>query len=180
MTDGKEEGVFIIRKTDGNQHVINFGQNSPQQMPSCSCKDWIRWHIPCKHFFAVFRLTQEWNWEALPQTYRDSAYLSTDSQATDKYFSQFTSVPSLVAPSPAADDESHSSSPSPAADDESHSSSPIPAADDELHSSSPSPAADDESHLSSPSPVHGCTSLQEQIPVKVGVQSVLACTMQDM
>ncbi len=89
---GEREGVFTVQKTDGSQYVVDYGRRSPQQMPSCSCKDWTRWHIPCKHFFAVFHFQPAWNWEALPQTYRDSAYLSTDSDATDAYFSQFSGV----------------------------------------------------------------------------------------
>ena len=63
--------------------MVDFGKNSQEQMPSCSCKDWTRWHIPCKHFFAMFRLRQVWCWDALPQTYTDSAYLSIDKDATD-------------------------------------------------------------------------------------------------
>ena len=38
----------------------------------------------------MFRLRQAWCWDALPQTYRDSAYLSTDKDATDAYFAQFS------------------------------------------------------------------------------------------
>lgn len=103
LREGQKERVFIVLKKDRSQHVVNFGKNSTEQMPSSSCKDWIRWHIPCKHFFAVFQLTQEWNWGTLPQTYRDSAYLSTDNEATDKHSSQFASLPT-----PAAGDVSHS------------------------------------------------------------------------
>ena len=92
LIDGEKEGVFIIQRKDGAQYMVDFGRNSQEQMPSCSCKDWTRWHIPCKHFFAVFRLRQAWCWDALPQTYRDSAYLSTDKDATDAYFAQFSTV----------------------------------------------------------------------------------------
>ena len=88
LSEGEKEGVFIIQKRAGGQHVVGFSRNSEERMPSCSCKDW---HIPCKHFFTVFWLKYAWNWEALPQTYRDSAYLSTDSNATDVYFAQFSS-----------------------------------------------------------------------------------------
>ena len=43
-------------------------------------------------FFAIFRLRAEWGWDALPQSYRESAYLSTDHNATDSYFAQFSTV----------------------------------------------------------------------------------------
>ena len=34
--------------------------------------------IPCKHFFAVFNAKPEWGWNALPQSYLQSAYLACD------------------------------------------------------------------------------------------------------
>ena len=74
LMDGEKEGAFIIRRKDGTQYMVDFSRNSQEQMPSCSCKDWTRWHIPCKHFFAVFRLRQAWCWDALLQTYRDSVH----------------------------------------------------------------------------------------------------------
>ena len=92
LREEEMEGVFIIQGKDGAQYVVDFGRNSQEQKPSCSCKDWIRWHIPCKHFFAIFRLRAEWGWDALPQSYRESAYLSTDHNATDSYFAQFSTV----------------------------------------------------------------------------------------
>ena len=55
-------------------------------MPSCTCKDWARWHIPCKHFFAVFREIPDWSWESLPTGYLSSAYLTTDNEALADYF----------------------------------------------------------------------------------------------
>ena len=33
-------------------HTRDFGLKSGE--PSCSCKNWITHHMPCKHFFAVF------------------------------------------------------------------------------------------------------------------------------
>ena len=89
---GEKEGLFRIHKKDGSSYLVDFGQSSKEDMPSCSCKDWTKWHIPCKHFFAVFRLKQGWGWDALPQVYKQSAYLSTDNDATDAYFAQFSRI----------------------------------------------------------------------------------------
>ena len=133
LSEGEREGVFIVQRKDGAKNVVDFGRNSQEQMPSCSCKDWTRWHIPCKHFFAVFRHKQAWCWDALPQTYRDSAYLSTDNDATDIYFAQFSTV-------------SHS-------------------AEDTLQLL---PDPSDEVQTTAPSDTSVHTSLQQQIPVKVG------------
>lgn len=90
LSKGEEEGVFMIQKKDGSHYVVNFGRNSHEQMPSCSCKDWTRWHLPCKHFFAVFKLKETWGWNALPQTYLNSSYLSTDKDATDAFFCKYS------------------------------------------------------------------------------------------
>ena len=44
-----EKGVFEIEKSSGTVHKVDFGIEDNN--PSCTCKDWIRYHIPCKHFF---------------------------------------------------------------------------------------------------------------------------------
>ncbi len=82
VEDTDKPGVFHIIK-DAGRHTVNFG--CADGMPACSCKDWTKWHIPCKHFFAVFRWRPNWSWNALPQQYRDSAYLSTDNAAIGEY-----------------------------------------------------------------------------------------------
>ena len=56
-------------------YTVNFGESSGE--PSCSCFHWTKWNIPCKHFFAIFRLIPNWTWNRLPSSYRSSTYLST-------------------------------------------------------------------------------------------------------
>ena len=68
-------GKFEV-KGSVNTHSIDFGKESHE--PSCTCKDWLKWKIPCKHFFGVFKHYPEWNWNALPIAYLKSAYLSSD------------------------------------------------------------------------------------------------------
>ena len=72
-------GVFEFEKTPGTKHRVDFGIRSSEQMPSCTCKDWLRHHIPCKRFFAIFTHRTTWHWNNLPQTYLQSAYLSRHS-----------------------------------------------------------------------------------------------------
>ena len=76
LTQDQQNGIFTIKGSSGTIYTINFGGSSGE--PSCSCFDWIRWNIPCKHFFAIFRLIPNWNWNHLPSSYRSSAYLSTE------------------------------------------------------------------------------------------------------
>ena len=85
-----ENGVFEVEKTSGTKHRVDFGIRSSEQTPSCTCKDWLRHHIPCKHFFAIFTHRTAWHWNNLPQTYLQSAYLSTDTQALHDYFQSST------------------------------------------------------------------------------------------
>lgn len=80
-------GVFEVEKESGNKKTVNFGHNF-EDMPSCTCKDWQRFHLPCKHFFAIFNHRAEWKWEQLPCSYLESAYLSVDHDALTSHFTQ--------------------------------------------------------------------------------------------
>ena len=57
-------------------------------MPSCTCQDWTNWHIPCKHFFTIFKHRSAWQWSNLPPSYLHSPYLSTDVGALEKHFDE--------------------------------------------------------------------------------------------
>lgn len=82
----EDEGCFRVKKSSGGTHRVDFG--SATDFPSCSCKDWIRWHIPCKHFFGVFANYNDWSWNSLPKAYLDSSYLSVDKGAISTYFTE--------------------------------------------------------------------------------------------
>ena len=84
--------MFTVTRSHGSEHIVFFGISTSDMMPSCTCLDWTTWHIPCKHFLAVFRFYPEWNWNMLPQSYRDSAYLSTDSDSLDTFFDDTVSI----------------------------------------------------------------------------------------
>ena len=81
-----ELGVFEVKKSENKSYTVNFGFNANDKMPFCTCPDWIKWHLPCKHFFAAFSLYPSWNWYKLPQAYLESAYMSTDQQSLDNFF----------------------------------------------------------------------------------------------
>lgn len=67
-------GTFLV-KGKNKEHNINFAD------PSCSCKDWAYHRMPCKHFFAIFRFKENWEWNNLPTDYLNSPFLSTDTSA---------------------------------------------------------------------------------------------------
>ena len=72
-------GTFNIIKASGGKHTVTFATEAQDEMSSCTCKDWARWHIPCKHFFTIFREKPEWS-------YLESAYLTTDNDVLVDYF----------------------------------------------------------------------------------------------
>ena len=78
-----DKGIYEIVKESGKRHTVDFGSGGE---PSCTCKDWIRYHIPCKHFFSIFTHRPLWQWDKLPQSYLQSAYLSSDTDAIHEYF----------------------------------------------------------------------------------------------
>ncbi len=74
------QGLFTIA-SNGKTYTVDFGLATGT--PSCSCHDWLNWHVPCKHFFAVFRLSTNWSWGNLPTTYLASEYIISDLGAVD-------------------------------------------------------------------------------------------------
>lgn len=82
-----QNGTFTILKQSNGSHTVNFGVDSSE--PSCTCKDWKKWKIPCKHFFAVFNVKPEWGWNALPPSYLQSAYLSCDTDTVTSFYKQY-------------------------------------------------------------------------------------------
>ena len=76
-----ERGKFTVHSSKSGSHSIDF------ETPSCTCPDWTQWHIPCKHFFAIFNLYPNWSWNKLPKEYLTSSYLSMDAEAIQKEFS---------------------------------------------------------------------------------------------
>lgn len=70
-------GHFKVKSLSGKQHTVQF--TTDNHTPECTCKDWTRWHIPCKHFFAIFTYFPHWGWTSLPKEYLENEYLCADS-----------------------------------------------------------------------------------------------------
>lgn len=71
-----DTGVFTVETKSGRTITVDFGISSGS--PSCTCEDWTTHHLPCKHFYAVFRLKPKWSWNKLPDSYLCSPRLSCD------------------------------------------------------------------------------------------------------
>ena len=76
-----QQGVFSVHSSKGKVYTVNFGTNSEDKMPNCTCADWRTHHIPCKHFFTMFQHRASWQWHGLPKEYLASAYISIDKAA---------------------------------------------------------------------------------------------------
>ena len=83
-----KQGIFSVKD---KTHRVRFGIESDDGMPSCTCTDWQQWHIPCKHFFAIFNLQSGLTWNRFHSKYLQSPYLSTDTLSLACYFDNSTS-----------------------------------------------------------------------------------------
>lgn len=77
-----DEGKFEVMGK-ATTHIVDFGISAGE--PACTCKDWTKNKIPCKHFFAVFKFRPKWSWDRLPKSYLESPYLSLDEDAINHY-----------------------------------------------------------------------------------------------
>ena len=69
MQPGTTDRVFNVLGSKQDWKVVDFCK------PSCSCKDWLLYNLPCKHLFAVFSLHPEWDWDKLPGAYQNQPRL---------------------------------------------------------------------------------------------------------
>ena len=83
LTKDAPTGKLTIQGS-GRVYTINIGVCTGEL--SCTCPDWLQWHIPCKHFFIIFRVVEGWGWNALPDAYTKSAYLCADSTALSERY----------------------------------------------------------------------------------------------
>lgn len=72
LADGKYE---VLSATSSKWYKVTFGdETSP---PSCECADWNKTKLPCKHFCAVFKNTEQ-TWNDLSPLYRSLSILNLD------------------------------------------------------------------------------------------------------
>jgi hypothetical protein len=74
------EGQFVIKSQvpDNPQVYCVCFSSSEFPVPSCDCMDWAKHHLPCKHFCAIFRNVPEWNWDKIPEKYRNNPFITLD------------------------------------------------------------------------------------------------------
>lgn len=69
-----EKGEFLARSSCNSNwlYAVNFSE------PSCQCQSWHKTHFPCKHFAAVFKFFEEWGFNSLLDSCRNSAFITLD------------------------------------------------------------------------------------------------------
>ena len=73
----EEGGNFKVQsQTDEVWYDLSFG--SENIMPRCTCPDFCHTGLLCKHFFAIFDLYPMWQWDALPEKFRQNPHISLD------------------------------------------------------------------------------------------------------
>lgn len=68
-------GTFkVTSEADRESYGVTLGSSST--LPSCSCDDWKRYRLPCKHFCAGFKAG--WTWDDLCPQYKNNPLFSVD------------------------------------------------------------------------------------------------------
>ncbi|XP_063963483.1 uncharacterized protein LOC129272614 isoform X1 [Lytechinus pictus] len=68
-------GLFVVQHAN-ECHTLRFGEGAV--MPHCTCRDWQTHLLPCKHFCAVFRHFESWQWENMSSLYHNNPIFALD------------------------------------------------------------------------------------------------------
>ncbi|XP_062598699.1 uncharacterized protein LOC134260132 [Saccostrea cucullata] len=102
--DSLGEDQFLVKsQVPESSQVYCVRFSAPDfPVPSCDCEDWAKHHLPCKHFFAVIRNVSGWQWEKLPEEYRNNPFLTLD----ESVLYEFSSPSYVTHPDSKEDQES--------------------------------------------------------------------------
>ncbi|XP_053565233.1 uncharacterized protein LOC128655676 [Bombina bombina] len=69
-------GIFSITSEfeKEKKYMVDFSQT----VPSCSCEDWRKHLLPCKHMCCIFKFVEDWGWEKLNPVYRTNPLFVLD------------------------------------------------------------------------------------------------------
>ena len=71
-------GNFKCKSQSESNLWYNLSFGDEKNMPRCSCPDFSRTGLPCRHFFAVFNYYPKWQWTSLPGQYTEHPNISLD------------------------------------------------------------------------------------------------------
>lgn len=93
--DQLDDRHFLVKsQTPGSPQVYSLNFSSTQfPVPSC---DWLKWsedwakrHMVCNQFCVIYRHVDCWQWEQLPEEYRNNPFLTLDND----FLMEFNSFP---------------------------------------------------------------------------------------
>ncbi|XP_076028661.1 uncharacterized protein LOC143017738 isoform X2 [Oratosquilla oratoria] len=68
-------GYFTVKSLDKPSIMYEVNHSYP---PFCTCSDFVRFQLPCRHLFAVWNFFTIWSWSDLPVWYKDSPFFNLD------------------------------------------------------------------------------------------------------
>ena len=79
VVEDKEKNNFRVRSVgQNNLYSVCLGDDS--SLPTCTCDDWRRTLMPCKHMFAIINNVYGMSWKSFSAKYRSSPFLTLDSK----------------------------------------------------------------------------------------------------
>ena len=73
----RKGNLFSVKSASTTEvYVVSFGDCNI--FPKCSCCDFKKYFLPCKHMFAIFHKFSDVSWANLPEWYRESPIMILD------------------------------------------------------------------------------------------------------
>ncbi|XP_046570097.1 uncharacterized protein LOC124278436 [Haliotis rubra] len=95
MVKEVEVDLYEVQSENTSQsYSVFLGSEDTKSIPSCTCRQFRKDHLPCKHFAAVFRHVPSVSWTSLPNFYRSYPIITVDDDCVK---------PQPIKPLPAAD-----------------------------------------------------------------------------
>lgn len=84
-----EKGEFLVRSSSDSSKLfpVNFSE------PTCKCEAWRKTQFPCKHFYAVFKFFEKWDFNRLPHYYKNNVFITLDTGHFDESKEESPSEP---------------------------------------------------------------------------------------
>ncbi|XP_078487346.1 uncharacterized protein LOC144745225 [Ciona intestinalis] len=74
-----DSSSFVVNSSSGKEkYEVYLGDTT--RFPKCTCLDFKKHFLPCKHMFAVFDNYADVSWASLPNWFRDSVYVTLDNE----------------------------------------------------------------------------------------------------
>ena len=79
----QENDITCLNHKEGKFHVKSSRNKKVSYLvqfivPSCMCESWRQSTFLCKHFFAIFNFFPKWQFSNLPESYRESVFITLD------------------------------------------------------------------------------------------------------